>query len=253
VDLPSNPVFRFSIKALLRKATWITATSRYLRDVAVQLRPEVAQRISVVPFGVRVPDRAAPFPGDKPVRICFLKAHRSVSGPDILIRAMKEVVRVIPDIRLSIAGIGPMTAELQGMVRNYGLEDNITFVGQLEIDQVYTFLQKHHMMVMPSRRESFGVAALEAAACGRPVIGANVGGVQEVIVDGETGLLVQPEDEAGLAGAIIKLALDADLRYKMGLAGLDLVEQNFRWEKSLDAMAALYERLICEKRKNTPV
>ncbi len=253
VDLPSNPVFRMVIRTLLKRASWITATSDYLRRVTVRLQPGATEKISVIPFGVSVPETPAPHPETKPVRICFLKAHRPVSGPDFLIKAMREVVRVMPKIQLSMAGDGEMTPKLRRMVQKYGLSENVRFIGRLDNNQISSFLQQHHFMVMPSRQESFGVAALEAAAYGRPTVASNVGGIPEVIRNGETGVLVPSENVGSLSKAIIKLAQDSDLRNRMGMAGYEFVKQNYPWEKSLDMMAALYERLIDENRENTTV
>ena len=99
-------------------------------------------------------------------------------------------------------------------------------------------------MVMPSLSESFGVAVLEAGACGRPAISTKVGGVPEVVKDGETGILVTPGDANALARAILSLAQDADKCRRMGLAGRALVEREYRWQRSLDLMSDLYDRLI---------
>jgi glycosyltransferase involved in cell wall biosynthesis len=133
------------------------------------------------------------------------------------------------------------------MVSALGLEDTVHFVGFVQRDRIYPFLQEHHLMVMPSLTEAFGVAALEASACGRPVIASNVGGVPEVVLDGTTGILVPPKDPHKLAEAIINLAQDARAREKMGKAGYEFVKQRYSWERSLDMMGDLYERLINEK------
>jgi glycosyltransferase involved in cell wall biosynthesis len=101
-------------------------------------------------------------------------------------------------------------------------------------------------MVMPSLKEGFGVAALEAAACGRPVIASDVGGIPEVLVDKETGIMVPVNDVDRLAEAIIMLARDAEMRDEMGRSGYEFVKQNFTWEMSLDMMTALYRKVLDE-------
>ena len=101
-------------------------------------------------------------------------------------------------------------------------------------------------MVMPSvmESESFGVAVLEASACGRPVIASRVGGVPEVLRHGETGLLVPPGDTDALAKAIISLASDREKCRAMGEAGRELVRADYPWERSLDMLTELYNRSI---------
>ncbi|UCD64513.1 MAG: glycosyltransferase [Candidatus Zixiibacteriota bacterium] len=78
----------------------------------------------------------------------------------------------------------------------------------------------------------------------RPVTASNVGGIPEVLVDGETGLLVDKGDVAGLAAAIIRFAENADLRTRMGRAGFEFVKANYTWDKSLDMMTELYESVL---------
>ncbi|MEA2031543.1 MAG: glycosyltransferase family 4 protein [candidate division Zixibacteria bacterium] len=248
VDFPSNWWRRRWIKYILKKATHITATSEFLRKTTLSLLTPNKQQISVIPFGVKIPDTAMALPNKRSVKICFIKAHKPKYGPDILIKAMKRVVAVVPNISLSIAGEGYMTSELMQLTSELDLKDCIDFVGFVPNNKIYSFLQQHHFMVMPSvmDSESFGVAVIEAAACGRPVIASRVGGVSEVLRDGQTGILVQPKDINELSTAIIQLSLEVDTCKKMGLEAYNFAKQNYSWDQSLDKMTDLYERLIYE-------
>jgi glycosyltransferase involved in cell wall biosynthesis len=142
------------------------------------------------------------------------------------------------------------TGYLRNLVVEYNLEKHVRFAGQIDHKKIYHFIAEHHLLVMPSRFEGFGVAALEASACARPVIATNVGGIPEIIINGKTGILVPPGDEGALAEAILKLANDIGLCHKMGREGYDFAKENYRWERSLDLMSRLYEQLIHESRKN---
>ena len=234
------------LRFVLKRATHITATGQFLREKTCEVYPAAGDKMSVIPFGVEIPENIAP-PPSEPVRICYVKAHRQKYGPEVLLKAMSEVKKAVPGVTLSLAGEGELTGRLKKMASALGLEDIARFVGFVRRDQVYSFLQDHHLMVMPSLTEAFGVAALEASACGRPIVASNVGGVPEVVLDGTTGILVPPKDPDKLAQAIIRLAGDADLREKMGKAGYKFVKQRYSWERSLDMMCHLYERLINEK------
>ncbi|MCM2272373.1 MAG: glycosyltransferase [candidate division Zixibacteria bacterium] len=233
---------RFLLGLILGNASAITVTGGYLKGATVALFPDIESKLHVVPFGVELPNEVPPMPTN--VKICYIKAHRPVYGPDILIDAMAEVKKTIPDIRLSMAGRGEMTAKIQEQIVSHGLEDNIKLVGFIENQWMYHFISEHNIVVMPSRRESFGVAALEASACGRPVIASNVGGIPEVVLNNLTGVLVPPEDPAALAEAIIRLVQDRASQQQMGEAGQRYVMANYTWEKSLDLMATLYERVL---------
>jgi glycosyltransferase involved in cell wall biosynthesis len=199
----------------------------------------------VIPFGVTLPDVVAPFPPPPP-KLCFIKAHRRKYGPEVLLRALKLVKKEIPDIKLTMAGEGEMTAELKHLTGELGLDENVDFVGFIPNDRIYSLLKGHHIMVMPSvmDSESFGVAVLEASACARPVIASRVGGVPEVLDDGNTGLLVPPGNVEALAAAIVGLARDSERCLKIGEAGRELVRNRYLWEHSLDQMARLYEKMI---------
>ena len=243
IGLERNRPQWWLVRRVLRQATSISVTSQYLRGACNELSGGIDEKISVIPFGVSIPDLTAPLP-PPPVRLCYIKFHRPQYGPDILLRAMTKVRIQIPDVRLTMAGDGDLTPELKRRCAELGLEANVDFVGLIPNERIYSLLSDHHIMVMPSLAESFGVAVLEAGACGRPVIASRVGGVPEVLRDGETGLLVPPGDPTALADAIIRLAGDRELCLQMGKAGRDFVAANYRWEHSLDCMHALYERII---------
>jgi glycosyltransferase involved in cell wall biosynthesis len=244
-------LYRAFLRSMLKRATHITATGEWLKKSTCELLPEAAARLSIIPFGVEIPDKINPPLSAKPIRLCFIKGHHFKYGPDVLLKALADVKKEISDIILSMAGSGEMTTRLETMASNLDLQKNVQFVGFVSPDQMYPFLQQHHIMVMPSRTESFGVAALEASACGRPVIASRVGGVPEVVLHRKTGILVPPKDPQKLAEAIINLAQDAKTREEMGQAGYRFVKENYSWEKSLDMMGELYERLIHEAAKRT--
>ncbi len=238
---------------ILNRATWVTATSNYLRRGISELAPETANHLSTIPFGITVPAETKPFPPSPPVRLCFLKLHLAVYGPDLLVAAMAAVAKVNPEIELSIAGEGPMTPVLNALIADLHLQNQVKIVGYIENRNVYEFIRQHHIIVMPSLSEGFGVAAIEASACGRPVIASNVGGVPEVVQDGRTGLLVPPGNVAALAEAINRLSRDLPMQERMGKAGYEFVSANYDWAKSLDQMSELYQRIVYESRKNSIV
>jgi len=244
VDFPTSWFKRRLVRKVLNRATAVTATSRFLHEKIAALSQSAAERTTIVPFGVNVPDSVTPEPPG-PVRLCYIKHHKLKYGPIVLLKALAQCRDQVPDIRLTMAGSGKATPQLKKLTAELGLGDRVEFVGQLERDQIYPLLQKSHIMVMPSIcEEAFGVAVLEASACARPVIATRVGGVPEVVRDGETGLLVPPQDVAALADAVVRLASDARRRSDMGAAGYLFVRKNYTWDHSLDLMADLYERLI---------
>lgn len=241
------------IRRVLHQASHITATSHYLLDRALELAPDVKDRISLISFGVPVLEQLAAPPATLPIKLCFIKSHQPIYGPHLLIEAVARARAEIPDLQLSIAGRGEQTKELLRLVVTLELKDAVRFVGYIPNNEIYRFLVGHHIMVMPSLQESFGVAALEAGACGRPVIATRVGGIPEIVLNNRTGLLVPPNDVEALAEAIVKLAKDEELRRAMGKAAYEFVRDNYSWEKSLDQMCGIYERVLNEKNAHSTV
>ncbi|MEA2031118.1 MAG: glycosyltransferase family 4 protein, partial [candidate division Zixibacteria bacterium] len=236
---------RITIKAL-SQAQHITATSHFLKKQTARISPRNTDKITIIPFGVTPIMQVEPLPPISSLRLCYIKSHKSVYGPDVLLKAMAIVKPELPNLMLSLAGHGNITRELRMMVNELDLTDSVNFVGFVKNSDIYDFISRHHVMVMPSRREAFGVAALETGICGRPVIATNVGGIPEVVHDNKTGLLVPPDDPEALAKAIMKLGKNTDQIKRMGDEGHDFVRDNFSWDQSLDKMTDLYERLIYE-------
>ena len=197
-----------------------------------------------------MPNEVGQVPASRPFRICYLKEHKPVYGADILIKALSHVIKEIPEVYLTFAGKeNDYTGHLKKLVIENNLEKHVKFAGQINHENIYPFISEHHVMVMPSRFEGFGVAAAEASACSRAVIATEVGGISEIIINGKTGILVPPGDDKTLAKAILNLANDVDLCHKMGREGYAFVRQNYQWEKSLDIMCELYERVIYDSRQ----
>lgn len=248
VDLPRKYNYRPVVRKVLSKATHISATSRMLAEVTRELVPGVGDKLSVIPFGVELPNPLE-YPPPNPLKLCFIKGTKSVYGPEVLLQAIAKARQSIPDLQLSWAGSVDMTERQKALIRDLQMENCINVVGFVPHDNIFKFLSDHHLMIMPSLKEAFGVAVLEASAAGRAAIASNVGGVPEVLVDGKTGLLIPPNDPDRLAEAIIKLANDRELMKSLGENGRRFVEDNFAWSKSLDMMSDLYERLIYEHKE----
>jgi glycosyltransferase involved in cell wall biosynthesis len=100
------------------------------------------------------------------------------------------------------------------------------------------------VVVCPSRREGFGVACLEAMAHGRPVVATAVGGLRDLVVDGETGIVVPPRDPAALRTALTTLLADRDLRRRLGSAGRERARAGFSWDAATDATLAAYSEAV---------
>ncbi len=161
-------------------------------------------------------------------------------GIDVLLEALFRLGRAGDSPELWIAGEGSERKALEKLARRHGLTAQVRFLGQR--DDVAELMRASQMIILPSRQEGLGVAALEAMALGRPVVASRVGGLPEAVIHERTGLLVPPGDPAGLAAAIARLLRDGDLRRSLGRAGPEWVRSHFQ----VGPMVQAYEQLCFE-------
>jgi glycosyltransferase involved in cell wall biosynthesis len=139
-------------------------------------------------------------------------------GIDILILAFAEVHKAISNAHLLIVGDGNQLVELQSLAQNLGIGDAITWTGRLRWEDAMGCLGRMDVVVVPSRFEGFGLTAIEAMTCGKPVVASNVDGLAEIISDGENGVLIPSEDVSAFASALSELLNDKERRQTIGMA-----------------------------------
>jgi glycosyltransferase involved in cell wall biosynthesis len=159
-------------------------------------------------------------------------------GADLLIRAAALVRAEIPNLRILLIGAGPAESGLRKLVREHALSDIVIFAGYRR--DARALMPALDLLALPSRYEAQSYSMLEAMACGKAVVAANVGGISAVLVDGVTGLLFPAEDFAALAAAIVKLLAEPNKRDEMGRAGRRRVETRFSQKEMLERTVALY-------------
>jgi glycosyltransferase involved in cell wall biosynthesis len=167
------------------------------------------------------------------------KGHRG------LLRAASLPQLADTPFTLVIEGEGPEESALRSLARTLGLGGRVRFLGR--VDDVWSLLAASDVVVLPSiANEDFPNVVLEAMSLGKPVVASSIAGVPEQIADGETGLLVEPGDEAGLSAALARLAGDAALRARMGDAARTRFAERFTARRAASAYGDLYRRLLAE-------
>jgi N-acetyl-alpha-D-glucosaminyl L-malate synthase BshA len=144
--------------------------------------------------------------------------------------------------RLLLVGDGPELEGIERSVNERGLNREVIFLGDQEF--ISDILPVGDVFLLPSEHESFGLAALEAMSCGVPVVASNIGGLHEVIEDGETGFLFDPHDVEGMSGVVIDLFNDEERRRAMGLKGRERAKKDFGKDKVVGEYVSLYESLL---------
>jgi glycosyltransferase involved in cell wall biosynthesis len=178
--------------------------------------------------------RQAPIVGN----VAALVPHK---GQRHLVEAAAIVVRQVPDARFVIAGDGELRESLERQIREHHLEKHLFLAGFRP--DVLSLHKAFDIFVMSSVTEGLGTSVLDAMAAGKPVVGTTAGGIPEVVVDGETGLLVAPRDHQAMADALIRLLKDTDLRQRMGTAGLARARKRFSADRMVQDTLRVYKRV----------
>ncbi len=241
---------RFTIGPITRKAlkraAFVTATSRYLVNKTIQFEPSVANKIEQIPFSLPFSKNIEKLEKKKSseIEFIFAKSFWPNYAPDLVLRAYASAYTKIVPSHLRLIGGGPMQDDLEKLAEDFGIKNKVTIEGWIEKTKAASYIAHADVLLMPSYQESFGVAALEAAAYGLPIIATNVGGVPEIVKDGISGILIEPGDESALAGAMVHLGNDFHVRKKMGAAGREYVRRHYAWDECLDKMEKVYQKIL---------
>jgi glycosyltransferase involved in cell wall biosynthesis len=173
--------------------------------------------------------------------VCALRPEKDLAT---LLQAFARVRHMRSAVKLAIVGDGPMLESLQAESRALAIDDDCVFA--LSTHRVTDWLRAIDIFVLPSRSEALSNALMEAMACACPVVASSVGGNPELVTHGETGLLFEPGDAAGLARALQTLIENDSLRGRLAEAGANFVRERFSIRASAQRMGEIYAKLIQE-------
>jgi glycosyltransferase involved in cell wall biosynthesis len=245
---------KYLLDRILSHADVIISPSEYFIDES-RFLGKYRDKIVVIPNGINVDEFDIPYskeecreklglPRDYEI-ILFLGGLNPHKGPDVLLKAMPEIVKSIPNAKLVFVGEGGMREELERLCKRLDVEKYVSFAGFVEENLKPFYYRAADVFCLPStmKHEIFGIVNLEAMACSVPIVASKIGGVPDVVKDGENGLLVPPRDSEALANAIIYLLENKDMREKMGKNGRKKAE-GYSWERIAEETEKVYEGLI---------
>ena len=240
----ASRLYRWADKLMDPLTSVTICVSETERAAGLAARTCRAQRTVVIPNAVDV--GAAPgarHDGDPP-RVVSVGRLAAPKDALTLLRALTDVAPA--PFSALLVGDGPDRPELEASIRALGLEDTVTLAGSRS--DVPALLAAADVFVLSSRSEGAPFSILEAMAAGLPVVASNVGGVGELVVDGETGLLVPPADPGRLAEALRRVLRDAALRRRLGAAGRARAAERFDLRALQRAHLELYARELARRR-----
>jgi len=234
--------FRFVERALARRASKIVAITNALARFQIERVGLPADKVEVIHYGLDdMPaawgvNPADDVPSEARVLLAVCRLERQ-KGLDVAVRALPDVLARHPAAHLVVLGEGPQRAELEELARS--LDVPVHLPGR--VPDVAAWLRRANLLVHPARWEGFGLALLEAMLAALPVVASNVSSIPEIVVDGETGLLVPREDPAALASAIVRV-LDEPNAY--GERGRARAHSEFSVDGMTQRTLAVYETAL---------
>jgi len=240
---------------VLKNSDEITANSKYTKNVITAIENELKCNVKIIPMGVDTsrfnPDKASDLRNVFEAEYLILSVGRLVDkkGIKYLIMAMEDVIKVFSNAKLIIGGSGPEKEKLENLSASLGLKDNVFFVGFIENSDLPKYYASSDIFVLPSIEtkggdtEGLGVVLLEAMACGTSVIGSDIGGIIDIIKNGETGFLTQPENPDDIAEKIIELLSNRKMGQMVSGTGLGTVQEKFSWDVVTKQFVKIYEGL----------
>jgi len=237
-----------------RRCDLIITGSRFAQQQLISelgVRPE---RVRVIYYGVSQAYRSLPRDQKLAAQLgvaqwkmlLYLGSLKPRKNLGVLLEAFRLVLQEERSVRLLLAGQGESEGALRRQAEQLGLEGAVRFTGFVPEAEKTAWYNLADIFVFPSRLEGFGLAAVEAMACAKPVVASRAGALPEVVTDGETGILCDPDDPAEFARAILRLLGDLPLARAMGMAGSARVKRLFQWDQSARRTLAIYEEAVRE-------
>jgi len=248
IGFPQRSIFHNILtKFICRRADEIMVTSEYMKKWLVKITNRTA---ITIPFGIDtklfLPMKNFSIFSGKNIVIGTVKSLREQYGIEYLIRAFSSLKKKHPKlaIKLLIVGSGQLKYKLIEISNSLNIAEHIHFTGYIPHREIHKYHNMIDIFVAVSTmdEETFGVAVLEASACEKPVVVSSVGGLIEIIIDNQTGIIVPPKNSEKTCEAIEKLIFNPDLRTTLGKSGRERVKKFYEWDYCVDNMIAIYKK-----------
>ena len=236
------PAIKFIEEYTIEKSGRLVAVSQQTAKKLIETHPRRVSKIEVI-FNA-LPDEWFQIERrDRGNLLLFAGRLSEIKGVEYLIEAMPIVKREFPDVRLILVGDGELRGKLERRVRSFRLGETVTFEGDLDQSMLIPLYSMATALVLPSFYENCPFSILQAFASGVPVVATQIGGINELIDDGETGLLTPPRDSYALASAISRMLADAQLRRRISDKAKEFAYKNLQLKMAIDRFERIYSDL----------
>jgi len=256
-------LMRWLVKGILRQASAVMVNSAYTKGIMEELGVS-PEKLEIVYPGVEEGyDKASK--DEELSRRLGLKGNYVLmtlgrlvkrKGFDMVVKSLASIREQIPNAVYLIVGDGPEREELERLAREKGVADHVIFAGSAPEGTLAKYYNLCDVFIMPSRYmetkgdvEGFGIVYLEAASCLKPVIGGDSGGVREAVLDGETGLLVDPSSVSSITDAVVKLYEDRNLAFTLATKGYVRAKSQFHYRAITKGFDAMVSAVTAAKKK----
>jgi phosphatidyl-myo-inositol dimannoside synthase len=256
-------LLRWMVKAILYRSSSVMVNSEYTKRIVQGLGVK-DDRIEIVYPGV---DESFDRMEKDPVLVerhnlqgkyVLMTLGRLVQrkGFDMVIKSLPDIKKCIPNVVYLVVGNGPEREALEKLVQELGVQEHVVFAGRVSDEDMVKYYNLCDLFVMPSRYveskgdvEGFGIVYLEAASCFKPAIGGNSGGVVEAVLDGETGILVDPNSTESISSAVVRIYSDKELARKLASQGYKRAKTQFHYRMITKGFDACMAALTMEKKR----
>lgn len=227
----------------------VTVSSSSMQEI-LRMGISTQNRIEIIPNGVNSADYAETQKTLYP-SFMYLGRLKNYKNIDVALKAFANVQAQYSNAVFSIVGSGETYPKLKKLVEKLNLEENVRFLGKVTEAQKTKLLQENWLMLQPSQMEGWGITVIEANACGTPVIASRVNGLKDSVIDGKTGLLVQPKNVDQFSEAMVELVKNNDFRSTLS-ENAYAWSQNFSWNKSANVFQLLIDKCINDETQINP-
>ena len=225
------------------------AVSRHTQSLVLELGAQ-PDSVHIVHPGVDPPpvEKASIRNGDRAI-VVVARLNERYKGHDVLLRALPLIRSRVPDAHLDVVGDGVLRGQLESLAGGLGMSEAVTFHGWVSDEERNAIMRRASVFAMLSRidalgsGEGFGIVYVEAGALGLPVVAGNVAGALDAVVDGQTGILVDPNDHVAAGDAVAALLLESELAQRMGAAGREHAS-SFSWQRAAAGVEDILDGVI---------